>query len=58
MGLKRPGSKGKLFREQGPEDSGHCIKESHTFLRTFPNILLIQGANERNLREQGDGKNN
>ncbi len=30
------GSKGKKFREQGAEDSGHCIKQSHTiFLGLF-----------------------
>ncbi len=84
------GSKGKYFREQGAEDSGHFTKLFHIiitiFLRlaslgwfpaiyfAFPpvvnhlfwpihchwyqiNIPLIQGANERNFREQGDCKN-
>ena len=94
MGPKRAGSKGKYFREQGAEDSGHFTKLFHIIVTiflclaslgwfpatyfAFPpvvyvvnhlifwpiychwyqiNIPLIQAANERNFREQGDCEN-
>ena len=47
-------SKGNYFREQGAEDSGN-FKQFHIIYQI--NSPLIQGANERNVRGQGDCKN-
>ena len=34
-------SKGKYFKEQGAEDSGHFIKQFHIIIRIFPHLAPL-----------------
>ena len=38
---QRAGSKGKYFREQGAEDSGHLIKQLHIIIRIFLRLASL-----------------